>query len=203
MPCRDRDENPPGKKNSLRISGSQHNLFGIVRGTVLATVMSPRCRSSVRGAATRASPGTWASGNPLITQHRRTGSVYVIESSSSNRFRRRHFRMPSCSSWCAPTTQRRLAGVQGVKVILERRQADRRRAKRPAGDERRHQERRIRQGKIFALGYIVVRFKRNPPPGRGIDRAPCGAPQWRPLQETSDAGRAVSLRRPAPPCLLR
>ena len=66
--------------------------------------------------------------------------------------------------------QRRLAGVRGVKVILERRQGDRRRAKRPVGDERRHQERRIRQGKIFALGYTLVRVKRNPPPGRGIDR---------------------------------
>jgi hypothetical protein len=65
---------------------------------------------------------------------------------------------------------RRFAGVRGVKVILERRQADQGRAKRPVADERRHQERRIRQGKTFALGYTVIRFKRHPPPGRGTDR---------------------------------
>ncbi len=62
--------------------------------------------------------------------------------------------------------QRRLAGVHGVTVIPERRQADRRRAKRRVGDERRLHERRIRQGETFALGYTVVRFKRNPLPGR-------------------------------------
>ncbi len=66
--------------------------------------------------------------------------------------------------------QRRLAGVQGVKVILERRQADRRRDQLPGADEHRHQERRMRQGQTSALGYTVVRFKRNPPQGRGIDR---------------------------------
>jgi len=66
--------------------------------------------------------------------------------------------------------QRRLAGVQGVKVIPERRQADRRREQSPVADERRRQERRIRQGNTLALGYTVVRFKRNPPQGRGIDR---------------------------------
>ena len=61
--------------------------------------------------------------------------------------------------------RRRLAGVKGVKVIPERRQADRRREQRPVG-ERRHQDRRIRQGKIFALGYTLFRFKRKSPPGR-------------------------------------
>jgi len=55
--------------------------------------------------------------------------------------------------------QRRLAGVQGVKVILERRQADR-----PV-DERDRKERRIRQGTVSALGYTIVRFKRKPPAG--------------------------------------
>lgn len=58
--------------------------------------------------------------------------------------------------------RRRLAGVKGVKVIAERRQADRRGEQRPVG-ERRHQDRRIRQGKIFALGYTLFRFKRKPP----------------------------------------
>jgi hypothetical protein len=56
--------------------------------------------------------------------------------------------------------------VKGVKVIPERRQADRRRAQRPVGDERRQKDRRIRQGKIFALGYTLFRFKRKSPPGR-------------------------------------
>ena len=59
--------------------------------------------------------------------------------------------------------QRRLAGVKGVQVILERRQADRRREPRRVGNEHRHQERRIRQGKIFALGYTLFRFKRKLP----------------------------------------
>jgi hypothetical protein len=56
--------------------------------------------------------------------------------------------------------------VKGVKVIPERRQADRRREQRPVGDERRQKDRRIRQGKIFALGYTLFRFKRKSPPGR-------------------------------------
>src|SRR4029453_7247217 len=62
--------------------------------------------------------------------------------------------------------RRRLAGVKGVKVIPERRQADRRREQRPVGDERLQKDRRIRQGKIFALGYTLFRFKRKSPPGR-------------------------------------
>lgn len=51
----------------------------------------------------------------------------------------------------------RFAGVPGVKVILERRQPDR------LVDEREGKERRIRQGAVSGLGYIVVRFKRKPP----------------------------------------
>src|SRR5215467_4514575 len=50
----------------------------------------------------------------------------------------------------------RFAGVSGVKVILERRQA----SSRSGGHVR--NERRIRQGTASALGYIVVRFKRKP-----------------------------------------
>jgi len=63
--------------------------------------------------------------------------------------------------------QRSLAGVKGVQVIPERRRVDRRREQGPVGDELRHQERRIRQGKIFALGYTLFRFKRKQPPERG------------------------------------
>ena len=53
----------------------------------------------------------------------------------------------------------RFAGVPDVRVILERRQADR------AVDERECEEQRIRQGTVSALGYIVVRFKRKSHPG--------------------------------------
>jgi hypothetical protein len=66
--------------------------------------------------------------------------------------------------------QRSLAGVKGVKVIPERRQADRLREQRAVAGERRHPKRRIRQGETFALGYTLFRFKRKPPPGRGTDR---------------------------------
>ena len=50
----------------------------------------------------------------------------------------------------------RFAGVSGVKVILERRQA----SSRSGGHV--PNERRIRQGTASALGYTVVRFKRKP-----------------------------------------
>jgi hypothetical protein len=53
---------------------------------------------------------------------------------------------------------RRFVGVRGVRVILERRRADRR------VGERVPNERRIRQGTVSALGYTVVRFKRKQPP---------------------------------------
>jgi len=52
----------------------------------------------------------------------------------------------------------RFAGVSGVKVILERRQA----SSRSGGHVR--NERRIRQGTASALGCTVVRFKRKPSP---------------------------------------
>lgn len=66
--------------------------------------------------------------------------------------------------------QRRFAGVRGVTVIPERRRADRRQAQGLAVDERRQQERRVRQGTTFALGYTLIRFKPNRPFGRGMDR---------------------------------
>jgi hypothetical protein len=56
--------------------------------------------------------------------------------------------------------QRAFAGVRGVKVMMERRQGDRRREGRTLAEERRRERRRIRQGQAFSLGYTAVRFKR-------------------------------------------
>jgi len=56
--------------------------------------------------------------------------------------------------------QRELAGVSGVKVMLERRRAERRLAPQSVPDEHRRIERRLRQGEVSALGYTVIRFGR-------------------------------------------
>ena len=56
--------------------------------------------------------------------------------------------------------QRRLAGVRGVKVILERRAGDRRRAASVPARDRRRLERRLRLGQASPLGYTIVRFRR-------------------------------------------
>src|SRR6267142_3640852 len=48
---------------------------------------------------------------------------------------------------------RRLAGVRGVQVMLERRQRDRRRAARGQAPERRRLQRRLRHGQVSSLGY--------------------------------------------------
>jgi len=70
------------------------------------------------------------------------------------------------SSSCPKTTlrsttisKRRCAGVRCVKVIRERRAGDRRREPCFVTDDLRHQTRRIREGKVSPLGYVVVRFK--------------------------------------------
>src|SRR5213080_4479942 len=55
--------------------------------------------------------------------------------------------------------QRRFAGVRYVQVIRERRAGDRRREPCFVTDDLRHQTRRIREGKVSPLGYVVVRFK--------------------------------------------
>jgi hypothetical protein len=55
--------------------------------------------------------------------------------------------------------QRRLDGVRGVKVILERRGADRRHELRPRAPDRRRLRRRLRLGQASSLGYTVVRFR--------------------------------------------
>jgi len=57
--------------------------------------------------------------------------------------------------------QRELAGVSGVKVMLERRRGERRLAPQSVPDEQRRIERRLRQGEVSALGYTVIRFGRD------------------------------------------
>jgi len=54
--------------------------------------------------------------------------------------------------------QQELAGVSGVKVMLERRRGERRLAPQSVPDEQRRVERRLRQGEVSALGYTVIRF---------------------------------------------
>jgi len=55
--------------------------------------------------------------------------------------------------------QRRLDGVRGVKVILERRLRDRRHDLRQQAPDRRRLRRRLRLGQASSLGYTVVRFR--------------------------------------------
>jgi hypothetical protein len=55
--------------------------------------------------------------------------------------------------------QRRLEGVSGVKVLLERRLRDRRHHLRPQTPDRRRLRRRLRLGQASSLGYTVVRFR--------------------------------------------
>ena len=61
--------------------------------------------------------------------------------------------------------QRRLVGVRGVQVILERRQGDRRREARPPAKDRRRVQRRLRHGQMSSLGYTSVRFRVIPSAG--------------------------------------
>jgi len=56
--------------------------------------------------------------------------------------------------------QSRLVGVRGVKVILERRAGDRRRAAWVLSRDRRRFERRLRASQASSLGYTIVRFRR-------------------------------------------
>jgi hypothetical protein len=51
-------------------------------------------------------------------------------------------------------------GVRGVKVILDRRQGERRTAHGRAAHDRRRTERRQPRGTPYALGYTTVRFSR-------------------------------------------
>lgn len=56
--------------------------------------------------------------------------------------------------------RREFGGVRGVKVILERRRGERRRAQQSVPREERSDERRIRRGALSARGYIKIRFGR-------------------------------------------
>ena len=56
--------------------------------------------------------------------------------------------------------QSRLVGVRGVKVLLERRAGDRRRAAWAPPRDRRRLERRLRSSQASSLGYTIVRFRR-------------------------------------------
>jgi len=57
--------------------------------------------------------------------------------------------------------QRELDGVDGVQVMLERRQGERRVEHQDVARDQRRDERRMRQGEVCALGYTVIRFGRD------------------------------------------
>ncbi|PYN33817.1 MAG: hypothetical protein DME01_17370 [Candidatus Rokuibacteriota bacterium] len=54
--------------------------------------------------------------------------------------------------------QRELAGVGGVKVMLDRRRGDHREEEQSVAGEHRGLDRRLRQGEVSALGYTIIRF---------------------------------------------
>ena len=51
-----------------------------------------------------------------------------------------------------------LAGVRGVRVMVERRRGDRRRLGSDVPHDRRKRDRRVRRGQTSALGYTLLRF---------------------------------------------
>jgi len=53
---------------------------------------------------------------------------------------------------------RELAGVSGVRVMMERRRSDRRIVAKSVPAEKRRAERRVREGEVYAPGYTVIRF---------------------------------------------
>lgn len=66
--------------------------------------------------------------------------------------------------------RRRLAGVKGVRVMIERRRGDRRRQVGDGPCDRRRRDRRVRRGQTSALGYTLLRFGKSP-----VDPAPPGS----------------------------
>jgi hypothetical protein len=65
--------------------------------------------------------------------------------------------------------ERSFLGVRGVKVIIDRRQRDRRESHGPAAHDQRRVDRRQPRGTSHALGYVTVRFSRAP---RGAGETP-------------------------------
>jgi len=57
--------------------------------------------------------------------------------------------------------QRELAGVSGVRVMLERRQGERRVEHQDVAKDQRRDDRRVRQSEVCAMGYTVIRFGRD------------------------------------------
>src|SRR5258706_2472283 len=57
---------------------------------------------------------------------------------------------------------RAFLGVRGMKIIVDRRRHERRGIHRQAAHDRRRTERRQPRGTSHALGYMTVRFGRNP-----------------------------------------
>jgi hypothetical protein len=57
--------------------------------------------------------------------------------------------------------RRELAGVSGVRVMLERRHGERRVERLNVPDDQRRDDRRVRQGEVSSLGYTVIRFGRD------------------------------------------
>ena len=57
--------------------------------------------------------------------------------------------------------QRELAGVSGVRVMLDRRQGERRVEHQDVVDDHRRDDRRVREGDVSTLGYTVIRFGRD------------------------------------------
>ncbi len=55
--------------------------------------------------------------------------------------------------------QGRFANVRGVRVMMERRERDRRQEEQVATDERRRLQRRVRRGQVYSMGYRFVRFR--------------------------------------------
>jgi hypothetical protein len=54
--------------------------------------------------------------------------------------------------------QSELAGVGGVKVMLDRRRGDRKAEEQTVAEALGGLDRRIRQGEVSALGYTIIRF---------------------------------------------
>ena len=57
--------------------------------------------------------------------------------------------------------QQSLAGVRGVAAIIDRRNADRRSARRDVPADKRRSERRQPRGEVNPIGYTTVRFGRS------------------------------------------